>query len=129
MRVRKFFAELKMEGNPFVSSVPTDMKLLLIEQSPNLLRLRKVNQPNSVPYCDCFFAEEEIIVAMPDGCSSSSVFRSSCRLVFVKSTMMRGIICSTEAKVSAASWKKIAAWMRSNGHGFKEKVVAKKIVK
>ena len=42
-RIRRLFSEFKMDGNPFVTSVPTYMAINLIDLTPNYLRVRKQN--------------------------------------------------------------------------------------
>ena len=66
------------------------------------------------------------MIAMPEGCSSSSVLRVTNQLVFVKSTMMRSLIVSGEGKESKKSWLKYAQWLRSHNHAFKERKIPQK---
>ena len=74
-----------------------------------------------MPYCDCFSVEEQYIVYMPPECVTSSVLRVSMNLIWHKSTMMKSIITSNSAKESKDYQVKYAAYIKKNGHIFKEK--------
>jgi hypothetical protein len=94
------------------------MTTMLMEGSPNLLRYRRKVQPTKVPSSDSFYVEEETIVASPEGCTTGSILRVSCIVVFVKRTMLKGTIISGEKKNSTALWLKFGDWIIKNGHQF-----------
>ena len=62
---------------------------------------------------------------MPPGCTSSSVIRASNQIIWFKSTMMKSLIVSGQVKESRATWLRFNAFIRKNGHAFKELKIAK----
>lgn len=86
--------EFQIKNNPFVKKCPTLRTFKIIERSPEKLIMRVISKSREVPYCDCFYIEEEWYVAsMPNG-HNSCCFKVSFIIVFVKSTMMQSIIKS-----------------------------------
>ena len=95
--------------------------MYLVEKSESTIELRVISKSKDVPYCDCFSVEEQYIVYMPPECVTSSVLRVSMNLIWHKSTMMKSIITSNSAKESKDYQVKYAAYIKKNGHIFKEK--------
>ena len=58
---------------------------------------------------------------MPEGCTTSSILRITMTVVWLKSTMMKGIIASNAQKESKAFWNAYADYVKKNGHIWKEK--------
>lgn len=99
--------EVQIKGNPFVKKAPTKRTIKVIERSAEKLHLRIVTKTSSVPYCDCFYVEEEWFVVQAKQASKSCAFRVSYTVTFVQSTMMKGMIKSSTDGESKAFWQ---AW-------------------
>lgn len=107
---------MQIKGNPLVSATPTYKWLYLIELNDNLLHIRCQSRAKDVPYCDCFYIDEEFICVMPPNCTTSCVLRVTCTPIFVKSTMMKGIINSNAAKEAKSIWEGYQEFIKKNGH-------------
>lgn len=80
-----------------------------MEKSPEKIVARLISKARQVPYCDCFYVEEEwYIAATPKG-TNSCVFRCSYAIVFVSSTIMKSVIRSNTDAEEKAFW---AAWVQ-----------------
>jgi len=110
-----------MKDNPFVKVAPTGFCAYLLEQTPTTLKMRRTSQPRDVPYCDCFYIEEEYLCTMPEGCTTSSILRVTMTVIWLKSTMMKGIIASNAQKESKTFWNAYADYVKKNGNIWKEK--------
>ena len=64
--------------------------------------MRLVAHTKDIPYADCYFIEEDYLITMPEGCSSSSIIRISINIHWLKSTMMKSIIQTQSKKESIA---------------------------
>jgi len=51
--------EFQIKNNPFVKKCPTLRTFKIIERSPERLIMRVISKSREVPYCDCFYIEEE----------------------------------------------------------------------
>jgi hypothetical protein len=96
--------EVQIKGNPFVKKAPTKRTIKVIERSADKMHLRIITKTSSVPYCDCFYVEEEWFVVQV---TKSCAFRVSYTVTFVQSTMMKGMIKSSTDGESKAFWQ---AW-------------------
>lgn len=126
---------MQLKGNPFVSNSPTYKNHYLVELTDNVLRIRVHIKTKDVPYCDCFAIDEEYLCVMPktgecpEPCRTSSVFRVSMAIQWLKSTMMKSIIASNSVSQSKAVWTAYQAdWLKKNGHLFKETKKEKKVI-
>lgn len=77
--------------------------------------MRVISKSRDVPYCDCFYIEEEWHVAsMPNG-NNSCCFKVSFIIVFVKSTMMQSIIKSNTVSEQTNFWNGWNTMMKEKG--------------
>lgn len=110
MESRTIDVEFQIKNNPFVKKAPTGRTIKIVEKSPEKIVARLISKARQVPYCDCFYVEEEwYIAATPKG-TNSCAFRVSYALVFVSSTIMKSVIKSNTDSEEKAFW---AAWVQT----------------
>lgn len=80
--------------------MPTLRTFKIAERTKEKLLMRVTSKSRSVPYCDCFYVEEEWSVASLPGALNSCVLKVSYRVIFVQSTIMKGMISSSSASES-----------------------------
>ena len=66
-----------------MKKVPTLRTYKIVTRSKEKLHMRIVTKSRSVPYCDCFFVEEEWNVASLPTSTNCCVLKVSYRVVFV----------------------------------------------
>jgi len=104
---RQIDLEIQMKNNPFVKKVQTLRKFKLIEKSETKVHMKITNKTRGVPYCDCFFIEEDwCIVSMPQKVVNSCGLKVSYEIKWLQSTMMRGVIAGQTNSESKAFWEK-----------------------
>lgn len=90
--------------------------------------MRVISKSREVPYCDCFYIEEEWYVAsMPNG-HNSCCFKVSFIIVFVKSTMMQSIIKSNTVSEQTNFWNGWNSIMKSYNFVQVDKPIAAPVV-
>jgi len=69
--------------------------------------MKITNKTRGVPYCDCFFIEEDwCIVSMPQKGVNSCGLKISYEIKWLQSTMMRSVIAGQTNSESKAFWEK-----------------------
>ena len=73
---------------------PTFKTMMLIEQTPDLIKIRVITRNKDVPYCDTFGIEEDwFIMSKPK--TKCCVVRMTVVTKWFKSTMMKSLITSS----------------------------------
>lgn len=73
---------------------PTFKTMMLIEQTPDLIKIRVITRNKDVPYCDTFGIEEDwFIMSKPK--TKCCVVRMTVVIKWFKSTMMKSLITSS----------------------------------
>ena len=110
--------EFQIKNNPFVKKVPTLRTFKIVERNNERLQMRIVTKSRSVPYCDCFYVEEEWNVASLPGGFNSCALKVSYRVIFVQSTIMKSMITGSSASESKTFWTAWDKWMKDKGMEF-----------
>lgn len=92
-----------------------------------MIRIRGNSQASGVVYADCFFVENEYIIAMPPNCSNSCIFRVTVKLNWIKSCMIKSIIISKSTAEAKDQWLRFTDYIKTNGHTFKQVKSDKKL--
>lgn len=76
LQISQMYLEVQIKDNPFVKVSPTTKYYKLLEKTDTKLLVKILNKCTSVPYCDTFSVEEELLFISPSPTANCCVFRS-----------------------------------------------------
>mmetsp|Transcript_34774 Transcript_34774/g.25925 ORF Transcript_34774/g.25925 Transcript_34774/m.25925 type:complete len:101 (+) Transcript_34774:221-523(+) len=81
-----------MKDNPFIKTVKTTRKHLLIRKEDTRIEYRVFVITEGIPYCKDFNVEEHWVIISPNDKSKKCILRQSNNILFWKSIMMKNKI-------------------------------------